>query len=107
MIHSASLARRELAVNRGPLFAYAFNMMSISGREVVQFLYGEDGMDGVWVEKQNFDILLMGRKQFKQAYEIDVNSPKFGYSSVPGQRYLTRDVRVGEGRGSEALFYLF
>lgn len=61
-------------------------------------------MDGVWVEKQNFDILLMGRKQFKQAYEIDVNSPKFGYSSVPGQRYLTRDVRVGVEKWSDAVF---
>lgn len=64
-------------------------------------------MDGVWVEKQNFDILLMGRKQFKQAYEIDVNSPKFGYSSVPGQRYLTRDVRVGVGKRFDAFLKLF
>lgn len=51
-------------------------------------------MDGVWVEKQRFDILLMGRKEFRKAYEIDVNHAKFGYSQlVPGQRYLTREVR--------------
>ena len=55
-------------------------------------------MDGVWVEKQRFDILLMGRKQFKLAYEIDVNSPKFGYSNIPGQRYLSRKVRAACGR---------
>lgn len=62
-------------------------------QQVVQFLYGEDGMDGVWVEKQRFDILSMGRKEFRNAYEIDVNSPKFGFSNViQGQRYLTREV---------------
>lgn len=50
-------------------------------------------MDGVWVEKQRFDILLMGRKEFRKAYEIDVNHAKFGFSQlVPGQRYLTREV---------------
>lgn len=63
-------------------------------QQVVQFLYGEDGMDGVWVEKQRFDILLMSRKDFRKAYEIDVNHAKFGYSQhVTGQRYLTREVR--------------
>lgn len=61
--------------------------------QVVQFLYGEDGMDGVWVEKQRFDILLMSRKDFRKAYEIDVNHAKFGFSQhITGQRYLTREV---------------
>lgn len=62
-------------------------------QQVVQFLYGEDGMDGVWVEKQRFDILLMSRKDFRKAYEIDVNHAKFGFSQhISGQRYLTREV---------------
>eukprot|EP00953_Heterococcus_sp_UTEX-ZZ885_P034373 17806-Heterococcus_DN1.PRE.1 len=30
---------------------------------VVQFLYGEDGMDGVWVEKQRYDILGLSHRQ--------------------------------------------
>lgn len=61
--------------------------------QVVQFLYGEDGMDGVWVEKQRFDILLMSRKDFRKAYEVDVNHAKFGFSQhITGQRYLTREV---------------
>eukprot|EP00904_Undaria_pinnatifida_P012757 jgi/Undpi1/8611/HiC_scaffold_25.g11076.m1 len=71
--------------------------------QVVQFLYGEDGMDGVWVEKQRFDILLMGRKEFRKAYEIDVNNAKFGYSNMAtGQRYLTREV-VDEAKTDETL----
>jgi hypothetical protein len=32
-------------------------------KQVVQFLYGEDGMDGVWVEKQRYDILGLSRPQ--------------------------------------------
>ncbi|CAM9817557.1 unnamed protein product, partial [Ectocarpus sp. 4 AP-2014] len=71
--------------------------------QVVQFLYGEDGMDGVWVEKQRFDILLMSRKDFRKAYEIDVNHAKFGFSQhVTGQRYLTREV-VDEAKTDETL----
>lgn len=65
---------------------------------MVQFLYGEDGMDGVWVEKQRFDILLMSKKDFRKAYEIDVNHAKFGFSQhIAGQRYLAREVWFGCG----------
>lgn len=52
-------------------------------------------MDGVWVEKQRFDILLMSAKDFRKAYHIDVNHSKFGYSYlIPSQRYLTREASI-------------
>lgn len=51
--------------------------------QVTQFLYGEDGMDGVWVEKQTFNILEMGRRQFESAYILDSDSEQFGLYPRP------------------------
>ncbi|RWW08445.1 hypothetical protein GW17_00028117 [Ensete ventricosum] len=41
--------------------------------DVIQFLYGEDGMDAVWIESQKFDSLKMKRGEFDSVfrYEID------------------------------------
>ena len=39
---------------------------------VVQFLYGEDGGDGAWVEKQKFPSLLLGDDQLRKAYSINL-----------------------------------
>jgi len=40
---------------------------------VVQFLYGEDGGDGAWVEKQKFPSLLLGDDQLRKAYSINLS----------------------------------
>ena len=32
--------------------------------DVIQFLYGEDGMDAVWIEEQNLDSLKMKKDEF-------------------------------------------
>ncbi|THU63645.1 hypothetical protein C4D60_Mb01t18000 [Musa balbisiana] len=41
--------------------------------DVIQFLYGEDGMDAVWIESQKFDSLKMKKGEFDSVfrYEID------------------------------------
>ncbi|MQM10300.1 hypothetical protein Taro_043192 [Colocasia esculenta] len=41
--------------------------------DVIQFLYGEDGMDAVWIEGQKLDTLKMNKKEFDKVfrYEID------------------------------------
>ena len=39
--------------------------------EVVQFLYGEDGMEGTAIEGQRMDFLRWGQKRFKQAFKWD------------------------------------
>ncbi|TYJ52234.1 hypothetical protein B9479_007165 [Cryptococcus floricola] len=40
--------------------------------EVVQFLYGEDGMDGAAMEKQSLDIIRLSDRAFERRYKIDV-----------------------------------
>ena len=44
---------------------------------IIQFLYGEDGMDGRWIEIQNIMSYNMNEKDFKQSYDFDVDSPGF------------------------------
>ncbi|OWZ41000.1 DNA-directed RNA polymerase II subunit RPB1 [Cryptococcus neoformans c8] len=43
-----------------------------SVNEVVQFLYGEDGMDGAAMEKQSLDIIRLSDRAFERRYKIDV-----------------------------------
>ncbi|XP_058185181.1 DNA-directed RNA polymerase II subunit RPB1-like isoform X2 [Rhododendron vialii] len=49
--------------------------------DVIQFLYGEDGMDAVWVEKQQLDTLRMKKSDFDATfrYEFDDENWKPNY----------------------------
>ncbi len=44
----------------------------------MQFLYGEDGMDGVSVESQALEALRLGNREVEQKYRWKPDSPKFG-----------------------------
>jgi DNA-directed RNA polymerase II subunit RPB1 len=50
-----------------------------SGGQIVQFLYGEDGMDAVWIERQSFDSLRLNKRQFEERYLLQSDDPDFGY----------------------------
>lgn len=41
--------------------------------EVVQFLYGDDGMDGAGVEAQKLDHLKMGDEEVERTYKISLD----------------------------------
>ena len=41
--------------------------------DVIQFLYGEDGMDVVWIESQKLDSLKMKKKEFENIYKYDLD----------------------------------
>lgn len=45
---------------------------------VMQFLYGEDGMDAQKIEKQSFDTYAMPLKKFKDIYYLDLSADNFG-----------------------------
>ncbi|KAJ0410245.1 hypothetical protein P43SY_002577 [Pythium insidiosum] len=48
--------------------------------EIIQFLYGEDGMDAVWVEKQRFESHNLNKDKFEKKYQFDINSDLLGCS---------------------------
>jgi DNA-directed RNA polymerase II subunit RPB1 len=40
--------------------------------DIVQFIYGEDGLDGVYIEKQRVDFIAMSDDSFTKRYRLDV-----------------------------------
>lgn len=50
-----------------------------SGGQIVQFLYGEDGMDAVWIEKQQFDSLTLAKAEFEDKFVMRTSENDFGY----------------------------
>ena len=56
-----------------------------SGGQIVQFLYGEDGMDAVWIERQSFDSLRLNKHEIEERYLLQSDDPDFGYDdqSIP------------------------
>eukprot|EP01029_Cantina_marsupialis_P023652 TRINITY_DN594_c0_g2_i2.p1 TRINITY_DN594_c0_g2~~TRINITY_DN594_c0_g2_i2.p1 ORF type:complete len:1325 (-),score=524.46 TRINITY_DN594_c0_g2_i2:175-4149(-) len=61
--------------------------------EIVQFLYGEDGMEGRWIEFQHMDILKFNNKQFRAHYHFDTNKANFGRIESSGVNYLLPEVQ--------------
>jgi DNA-directed RNA polymerase II subunit RPB1 len=50
--------------------------------DLVQFAYGEDGMDGAFIERQNIDTFSLNNKEFEHNYRVDVTDPVGGF--LPG-----------------------
>jgi DNA-directed RNA polymerase II subunit RPB1 len=50
-----------------------------SGGQIVQFLYGEDGMDAVWIERQSFESLRLNKRKLEERYLLQTDDPDFGY----------------------------
>ncbi|KAH9322462.1 hypothetical protein KI387_017101, partial [Taxus chinensis] len=48
--------------------------------DVIQFLYGEDGMDAVWIESQKLDSLKMKKKEFENVYRYEIDQENWNPS---------------------------
>lgn len=55
---------------------------------ILQFLYGEDGMDGRWVEFQTFDLIKLDQSKFRRRYVFNPDSPYFGKIPSRGIYYM-------------------
>ncbi|KAI9824170.1 MAG: DNA-directed RNA polymerase II subunit rpb1 [Phylliscum demangeonii] len=49
--------------------------------DVVQFLYGEDGLDGVYIEEQRIDIVACSDAVFESKFRVDVMDPRRSISA--------------------------
>ncbi|KAH6824035.1 RNA polymerase II large subunit [Perilla frutescens var. hirtella] len=45
--------------------------------DVIQFLYGEDGMDAVWIESQPLESLKLKRSDFSDMYKYEIDHPNW------------------------------
>jgi len=70
--------QRRLVKAMETVMAQYDGTLRTSGGNVVQFLYGEDGMDAVWIERQNFDSLTLPKAAFNARYLMYVNDSDFG-----------------------------
>ncbi|KAH6664075.1 putative DNA-directed RNA polymerase II subunit rpb1 [Halenospora varia] len=49
--------------------------------DIVQFVYGEDGLDGVYIEKQRVDHINLSDKAFEERFRLDVMDDRNAVSS--------------------------
>ncbi|KAF5376975.1 hypothetical protein D9615_007212 [Tricholomella constricta] len=50
--------------------------------DLIQFVYGEDGMDGAFIEKQTIETFGVNNEEFEHNYRVDVTDPAGGF--LPG-----------------------
>ncbi|KAI0063081.1 beta and beta-prime subunits of DNA dependent RNA-polymerase [Artomyces pyxidatus] len=50
--------------------------------DLIQFVYGEDGMDGAFIERQHIDTFDLNHREFEHNYRVDVTDPAGGF--LPG-----------------------
>ncbi|XP_022880719.1 DNA-directed RNA polymerase II subunit 1-like [Olea europaea var. sylvestris] len=48
--------------------------------DVIQFLYGEDGMDSVWIESQPLESLKLKKSNFNNMYRYEIDDPDWNPS---------------------------
>lgn len=58
-----------------------------SSGNILQFLYGEDGMDGTYLEFQQFDFIRMGHRKFADTYQYEL-TPDGAMASNFGRPYM-------------------
>lgn len=46
--------------------------------DIIQFLYGEDGMDGLWIEDQTLDLMTYDNKKLTATFKHDYNNDEYG-----------------------------
>lgn len=68
--------------------------------EVVQFIYGGDGLDPIGIETMNLNLVSMSRNEFEETYRFDTSPASFG------QGYMNADVIeefLSRGNANEVL----
>lgn len=63
-----------------------------SNGQIIQFLYGEDGMDGRWIESQVIHLVGMSDDQMERTYRINVNDADVG-KSINGD-WLSKSIYI-------------
>jgi DNA-directed RNA polymerase II subunit RPB1 len=58
---------------------------------VVQFLYGEDGMDATHLEMYDHPKFIMTKEQHENEYKLDPLSPNFGYDEERQTSYISSE----------------
>lgn len=65
--------------------------------DIIEFIYGEDGLDGAIIENQKLDTITMSEEKFEKTYKVDVLStdkPPIPSSKLAGASEFQGDVEI-------------
>mmetsp|Transcript_95530 Transcript_95530/g.270214 ORF Transcript_95530/g.270214 Transcript_95530/m.270214 type:complete len:1889 (+) Transcript_95530:67-5733(+) len=51
--------------------------------DIIQFLYGEDGMDGLWIEDQTLDLMTYDNAKLEKTFKHDYHNDDYGSKWLP------------------------
>ncbi|KAH9819298.1 hypothetical protein DFH28DRAFT_887179 [Melampsora americana] len=74
------IQRRLVKALEDVMVAYDGTVRNSLG-DIVQFVYGEDGVDGGTVEYQNFDSVRLSHEKFEKKFRVDVTDPNLTYKA--------------------------
>ena len=86
--------QRRLIKSMEDLMVYYDGTVRNSRGQIVQFLYGEDGMDSRWIEDQSIPILHMNLKMMARTYHWDLANYRFGYVDSMSNRMWLKEETV-------------
>ena len=88
--------QRRLIKSMEDLMVYYDGTVRNSRGQIVQFLYGEDGMDSRWIEDQSIPTLHMDLKKMTEKYRWDLSDYRLEFV---GSSERTWGAPCGRGRG--------
>ncbi|GAA6057289.1 hypothetical protein JCM3770_001700 [Rhodotorula araucariae] len=72
------IQRRLVKALEDVMVAYDGTVRNSLG-DVVQFVYGEDGMDGAFIEEQVIEPIRLSDERFEKRYRVDVTDPEWNF----------------------------
>ncbi|KPV73620.1 uncharacterized protein RHOBADRAFT_54819 [Rhodotorula graminis WP1] len=72
------IQRRLVKALEDVMVAYDGTVRNSLG-DVVQFIYGEDGMDGAFIEEQVIEPIRLSDERFEKRYRVDVTDPEWTF----------------------------
>ncbi|KAJ7758196.1 beta and beta-prime subunits of DNA dependent RNA-polymerase [Mycena maculata] len=89
-IETGRIQRRLVRVLEDIMVCYDGTVRNSRG-ELIQLIYGEDGLDGARVEKQNIDTLALGDQELRDNYCIDAKNGRAGFTEAALQDHGSVD----------------
>lgn len=86
------IQRRLIKAMEDVIVSYDRTVRNSQG-DVIQFLYGEDGMDGSKIEDQNLILMNMNHDKIREMFYHDTDNPNFGVSFIPNEQ-IRKDIKM-------------
>jgi DNA-directed RNA polymerase II subunit RPB1 len=99
------IQRRLSKAMENVMVEYDFTVRNSEGN-IIEFFYGEDGMDALTLENQNFDSVKLSDRELEIAFRFNIDSPLFGMTyegSKTSDEKIFRDKNIQKRLNEEFL----